>query len=70
MKNWQPQDFIALGLLLFIFAFLIALTWMRTKGLMAADSSANKEIVIYIVGVLSGYIGTRKFKNNGNEKLD
>ena len=61
MKNWMPQDFLAFGLLMFIFAFLISVAWLRSLGELPSDSIGNKEIVIYIVGVLSGYIGTKKF---------
>ena len=61
MKNWMPQDIIALGLLIFIFAFLISLVLMRLSGNVPVDAASNKELVIYIVGVLSGYIGTKKF---------
>ena len=57
----MPQDFVAFGLLMFIFAFLIAIVWLRSSGKVNVDATSNKEIVIYIVGVLSGYIGTKKF---------
>lgn len=57
--KWQPQDFIAIGLLIFIFAFLIIL-WDLVRSGVQPDGDNNKELVIYIVGVLSGYLGLRK----------
>ena len=59
--KWHPQDIVALGLLMFIFAFLVVVAWARASGKVNVDATSNKEIVIYIVGVLSGYIGTKKF---------
>ena len=64
--KFHPQDIVAIGLLVFIFAFLIVVAMARMSGKVHIDASSNKEIVIYIVGVLSGYIGTKKF-NKKNE---
>ncbi len=57
--NYNPKDIVAIGLLLFIFLYIIIIALLIHSGNTITDSGGirAKEIVIYIVGVLSGYIG-------------
>ena len=63
--KWHPPDIIALGLLIFIFAYLTFVFVLRLKGFPRLDSDGMdvaKDIIIYILGVLSGYIGIKKIE--------
>ena len=60
--KYRPQDIVALGLLGFIFFYLISSFILRLNGYDYSNDAGirSKEIVIYIVGVLSGYIGVKR----------
>ena len=63
MKNWTPGDWIALGLLGFIYVYLIAMIlWSVYSDREITDDAGirGKEVVIYIIGVLSGYLGIKR----------
>jgi hypothetical protein len=69
MKQWEPSDWIAFGLLGFIWVYLLLVFVLRMKGysIDEGEDVRTKEIVIYILGILSGYIGIKKVqKKNGN----
>jgi len=69
MKQWRPSDWIAIGLLGLIYIYLIFVFILMLTGKDKLDNDAGvrtKEIIIYILGVLSGYIGIKKVKQNGN----
>jgi len=68
MKQWEPSDWVAFGLLGFIWVYLVLVFVLRMKGYSIDDDEGvrTKEIVIYILGILSGYIGIKKVKRNGN----
>lgn len=70
MMGFTPKDIIAFGLLVFIMLYLIFVFTMGLRGQVQADNAGirEKEIIIYIVGVLSGYIGNNINinRNNGN----
>ncbi len=59
--GWEPKDWVAIGLLGFIFLYLILAMTISISGgtLLPGAGERSKEIVIYIVGVLSGYIGNQ-----------
>ena len=62
--KYRPQDIVALGLLGFIFLYLILAVVVGFHGIETEGAGErSKEIVIYIVGVLSGYIGNHIVKD-------
>ena len=68
MKQWDPKDILAMGLLGFVVLYTILLFILSLIGEVSdAGGARSKEIMIYIIGVLSGYIGNRVIKN-GREK--
>lgn len=56
----KPRDYIAIGLLLIIFYHITALFIIKLQGGEIENVDFNKEIIIYILGILSGYISNRK----------
>ena len=66
MKNWTPKDIIALGLLGFIMLYLVISFILALSGYKTSEDAGirSKEVVIYVVGILSGYIGNHVIKND------
>lgn len=66
MKQWEPKDFVAIGLLSFVILYLIIVFVLALAGYPQTDNAGirEKEIIVFIVGVLSGYLGNEKLRND------
>ena len=68
MKGWNPKDWLALGLLGFIYIYLllvIMVTLVTGRESNFDQMEIGKEIIVFIVGVIAGYLGNN-IKNNNN----
>lgn len=68
MKRWSSKDVIAVGLLGFLYIYLIFVFALRLSGDVLTDEAGirGKEIMIFVVGILAGYISNEKI--NGKDK--
>ena len=67
MKGWNPKDWLALGLLGFIYIYLllvIMVTLVTGRESNFDQMEIGKEIIVFIVGVIAGYLGNNIKKNN------
>ena len=64
---FNSKDIIVLVLLFIVVYFLTLIMIGRFMGQPMNNVNASKELIIFIIGVVSGYLGNNiKNRNNGN----
>jgi len=60
-EDWEPSDFFVL-ILLVSFVFFMLLVFVERVLHLPIPNAVDKEIAIYILGVVSGYLGSKSKK--------